>query len=297
MRRPRRGNRVNGRALLVLALALHSGSIWGWGYSAHRIVAENGHALLPPELSAWYEAGERALSDASIEPDRILKARHGKREKRRHYINLDSLWRPPFDDLPSSESEARALHGDTAIDAAGVLPWTIIEVLGRLEKHFREGDAGGVVRMSGWLSHYIADACQPLHVTSNHDGQLTGNGGIHAAFEAEMIHRRRRAYRTRARPDPDDVPVMIDDVPRTVRDTLEESFTLVVDVLDADTRAALAAARDGTDYFVRLEEYAGAVASDRLRLATRMSVNLWYTAWVRAGSPKPPAPPAPSGGN
>lgn len=40
---------------------------------------------------------------------------------------------------------------------------------------------------AGALGHYVGDLSQPLHVTENYDGQLTGQKGIHAYFEEVLV--------------------------------------------------------------------------------------------------------------
>jgi DNA-directed RNA polymerase specialized sigma24 family protein len=37
------------------------------------------------------------------------------------------------------------------------------------------------------MGHYVADLAQPLHVTENHDGQLTGQKGLHHWFEENVV--------------------------------------------------------------------------------------------------------------
>lgn len=269
---------------LVCAL-LPAGAAFGWGYTAHRIVAENAAARVPSPMAAYYASRAREVSDASVEPDRVLKVRDGEEERRRHYINLDRIARPPFDDLPATEAAARARYGDRRVDDAGTLPWRCVECVARLTVAFREGDTAGVVRLSGWLSHYVADAFQPLHATSDYDGRQSGHDGIHKAFEAELIHRKRRDYRRLAAPGSDWEPRHIDAPFATLLGVLAESFDLVSRVFEADTRAS--GERGGTDdaYYERLEADAGPIAATRLRLATELTVDLWYTAWVDAGRP------------
>lgn len=40
---------------------------------------------------------------------------------------------------------------------------------------------------AGAIGHYVGDLCQPLHVTENYDGQLTGQKGIHAFYEDAVL--------------------------------------------------------------------------------------------------------------
>ncbi len=42
------------------------------------------------------------------------------------------------------------------------------------------------MRISAEFGHYIADACVPLHTTSNYNGQLTDQVGIHAFWESRI---------------------------------------------------------------------------------------------------------------
>ncbi len=275
------------------ALAAGCGVSWGWGYAAHRIVAENACGAVPSGMAAFYEGRARRVSDAGIEPDRVLKARHGAEEKRRHYIHLDMLSRPPFEDLPRTEAAARGMWGGPQVTRAGSLPWRCLEIQERLTGAFRTGDADAVIRLSGWLSHYVADAFQPLHATSNHDGVKTGQKGIHARFEAELIHRSRAAYRRRSQTDPGWVPPYIGDPFAVIRSALAESFALVDEVLRADHAASPPGAPVPEDYYERLEDHAGSIAARRLKGAVETTVALWYSAWVDAGRPVGPteAPP------
>ena len=42
------------------------------------------------------------------------------------------------------------------------------------------------MRLSAEIGHYIGDACVPLHTTSNYNGQLTNQVGIHAFWESRI---------------------------------------------------------------------------------------------------------------
>ena len=59
-------------------------------------------------------------------------------------------------------------------------------MLRRLTAAFREKNTGAILKLSAEIGHYIADAHVPLHATSNHNGQLTQQEGIHAFWEAQL---------------------------------------------------------------------------------------------------------------
>ncbi|MGE4105650.1 MAG: hypothetical protein AB7F66_00425 [Bacteriovoracia bacterium] len=51
----------------------------------------------------------------------------------------------------------------------------------------RKSDLYAAYVISGILAHFIGDQTQPYHPTADYDGWVTGNGGIHAYFEASVV--------------------------------------------------------------------------------------------------------------
>lgn len=41
--------------------------------------------------------------------------------------------------------------------------------------------------VAGVIAHYLSDLSQPLHVTENHDGQMTEQTGVHSHFEDALV--------------------------------------------------------------------------------------------------------------
>jgi len=267
--------------------------VWAWGFVAHRIVAENAAAAAPAEMATFYKAAAARISAASIEPDTILKDRDQEREKRRHYIDLDELSRPPFGDLPFDEDKARALYGDARVDGAGTLPWRIVTMLGQLKEAFAKRDWEKVVVRSGWLSHYVADAYQPLHTTKNFDGQESCGTGVHAAFETDMIDIGKTFYRASTTLPSTFVAAVVREPRRFVFTEILASYELVDDVLKADVAAVGAVKMQRRDYYKEMEQRVGALARQQMTRAAATTLNLWYTAWVEAGRPRLPAAPPP----
>jgi len=274
-------------ALCVMAaIGAATGPAGAWGFVAHRIVAENAVGTLPPELAAIYAPEASRVSDASIEPDTLLRAREKEVESRRHFIDLDRLDRPPFDRIPRDEDAARRLYGDRKLERAGLLPWRVLKMRNALRDAFRAGDLSRVLTLSGWLSHYVADACQPLHTTSNYDGQRTGNTGVHAAFETDMIDRRKAAYRLESEPSRPVSFGPIADPRALIFEVILESHRGVDPILEADTAAVLAVKKQRADYYERMEALAGTIARGRLTRAVELTARFWYDAWQEAGRPR-----------
>ena len=68
----------------------------------------------------------------------------------------------------------------------GILPWYMINMMEKLTKAFKEKRKTKILFLAADLGHYIGDAHMPLHTSDNHDGQLTGQKGIHAFWETQL---------------------------------------------------------------------------------------------------------------
>lgn len=55
----------------------------------------------------------------------------------------------------------------------------------------QRGRKDEILFLAGDLGHYLGDAQMPLHTSLNHNGQLTGQTGIHAFFE--VYHSQQRS--------------------------------------------------------------------------------------------------------
>jgi hypothetical protein len=56
----------------------------------------------------------------------------------------------------------------------------------RLTEAFKEKNEAKILKLSAEIGHYMADAHVPLHASSNHNGQLTGQRGIHGFWESRI---------------------------------------------------------------------------------------------------------------
>ena len=69
----------------------------------------------------------------------------------------------------------------------GIVPYHLEITLANLTKAFENKDKASILRISADFGHYISDAHVPLHTTTNYNGQLTDQVGIHA-FLKKMLH-------------------------------------------------------------------------------------------------------------
>lgn len=133
---------------------------------------------------ALYKPNISFISEHAIDPD---KRRYGIAEEgTRHYMDIDHYGIYPFAELPHNWDSAIAKYSLDTIKAYGIVPWHVQVMMNRLTSAFKENDFSRIMKNSAEIGHYIADAHVPLHVSSNHDGQLTNQKGIHAFWESRI---------------------------------------------------------------------------------------------------------------
>jgi len=94
----------------------------------------------------------------------------------------------------------------------GLLPFRVWQIFDEMCRFAAEGDAHKFVCAAGVLSHYVGDACQPLHISYLHDGdpnrpveheftkgkkagtteQRPLGQGVHSAYEDKMVFDHRK---------------------------------------------------------------------------------------------------------
>jgi len=275
---------------LVVALVVPARA-HAWGYDAHMFIAGRAIALLPAELRPFFEAHRTSFVERSIDPDTWRTAGFDASESPRHFFHVDrEVYGPyPHAGLLRDFDAAVARWGRAAVEENGTLPWRTEEMHRRLQDAFasyaRRGMFGrfDVVFFAAWLAHYVSDAHVPFHAVVNYDGQLTGQRGIHARFEAILFER----YRTRLEVDP--VPRAPERRPRdAVFDALLEGGPLAGAVLVADAKAREADPDYGDAYYDAFFAGSRAALEPRLEQSIAAVAAMIAGAWEAAG--RPPVP-------
>ncbi|THU37159.1 S1/P1 Nuclease [Niastella caeni] len=172
------------KLLLITAAVLYSHALFPWGFYAHRQINYYAVFMLPPDMLVLYKPNIQFLSDHAVDPDKRRYAVAA--EGARHYIDIDHYGTYPFDSLPRTWTKAVEKYGKDTLQKYGIVPWYIQTMLGRLTAAFKEKDQVKILKLSADIGHYIADSHVPLHVCSNHNGQLTNQQGIHAFWESRI---------------------------------------------------------------------------------------------------------------
>jgi hypothetical protein len=252
-----------------------------WGPSAHRLINRWAVETLPADIRWFFEGRRQFLIDHANDPDEwMVKDRY---ERKRHYLYLDKYGMYPYLRLPHSFQRAVEKFGSGRVNRDGLVPWHVGEYSLRLTNALKTQSWDEAIKVAAALGHYVADAHNPLHTTSNYDGQLTAQAGLATRFGSDLIDRYQTFFFLRSTP-----AIKIDDPTEHAFEIVLESNTWVDNILYADRRA-LAEAKDyNDDYYDRFYSSAGPIAVQEVSAAARDIGSYWYTAWLNAG--KPPLP-------
>jgi hypothetical protein len=272
-------------SVVAVALLATSQPVRGWGFEPHKLILDRAIGLLPQEIRPFFEKFRVTVVEHTIDPD-LWRTAGWEEESTKHFVDMDAYGPYPFKDLPHDYDAAVKKYGRDFVVKTGLLPWRAQEIQTKLVEAFAQKTPyarDNIKFFSSVLGHYLADAHVPFHAVLNHDGQLTGQWGMHSRFESELFDR----YRDQLQITPKPVFPM-PNVREFVFDTLTEDYPLVQPILDAD-KAAIAG-RDVYDdaYFAAFFQKVKPTLEARLSGAITAVASGITSAWEQAG--KPPLP-------
>lgn len=163
--------------ILFIALISITTESYCWGFYAHKKINYLAVFLLPPQMLVLYEPNIDLLSEHAVDPDKRRYAVAA--EVPRHFIDIDHYGKFPYAELSHKWNDAIEKFGEDTLLAYGIVPWHIEIMQKRRTKAYKEKNFASIMKNSADIGHYIADAHVPLHASTNHNGQLTGQLGIH----------------------------------------------------------------------------------------------------------------------
>ncbi len=268
---------------------------YSWGFYAHGKINYYAVFLLPPEMLILYKPNLFFLSEHATDPD---KRRYAVAEEGpRHYLDIDHYGKYPFNDLPRKWNDAVQKFSEDSIKAHGIVPWHIQVMLNRLTKAFEQKDINAILKNSAEIGHYISDAHVPLHASSNHNGQLTNQKGIHGFWESrvpELLAEKEFDFFI-GKAD------YISNPSNFIWNRILESSKATDSVLlfekqltnkfDEDKKYAFEE-RNGilvkqysSEFTIAYNQQLNGMVERRMRQAIYAVASFWYTAWVNAGQP------------
>ncbi|WP_297822538.1 zinc dependent phospholipase C family protein [Segetibacter sp.] len=283
------------RVLFFSACCLLTIKSFCWGFYAHQRINYFSVFLLPPEMLVFYKPNIQFLSDHAVDPDKRRYALAS--EAPRHYIDIDRYGEFPFEELPTRYDSAIKKFSEDTVVANGIAPWWIQTMQARLTNAFKEKSAAKILKLSAEIGHYVADAHVPLHANSNHDGQLTGQKGIHAFWESripELLAEKEfdfmigkahyisniskfiwtRVLESAAEAD----SVLQNEAALTKKLSTDRKFAF-------EERNGKIVRQYSSHFTVAFNDELKGMVERRMQMAIASTASFWYTAWIDAGQP------------
>ena len=271
--------------LLVLAIVATPVPAAAWGFEAHKFIMARAIALLPVEIRPFFAKFEASIVEHSIDPD-LWRTVGWLDETTRHFVDMDAYGPYPFKEFPRQHDEAVKRYGAEFVTKNGTLPWRTEEMYQKLVEAFTQKAAysrENIKLFSSVIAHYTSDGHVPFHATLNHDGQLTGQWGIHARFESDLFERYRSKLDLSPRP-----PATVGNPRDFILDTLVVSFSLVQPILDADKSAVDGRQLYDDVYFERFFAKVKPILEKRVSDSIAGVAAIITAAWIDAGRPALP---------
>jgi hypothetical protein len=290
------------KAVVFIAfLGLGISFAFAWGAWGHQHINRAAVFALPDGMRSFFYDHIDFITEEAVVPDLRKYSINDKAEFPRHFINLESFPDYAGGAMPQTMKEAKERYGDSMLNKAGMLPWYIQEVEEKLTKAFAAKRKAEILFLAADLGHYIGDAHMPLHTALNHNGQLTGQPGIHAFWEGQLPEMFGEGYNLHT-----GEAKYIDNITRATWSMIDSTHALAAVLLDADRQ--LSSGRPKEKIFlldpsgnilknafgdlIHTDDYAKAyharlkgMIERQLRGAIASTADYWYTAWVNAGKP------------
>lgn len=287
---------------ITILILLVSGSVtlaFGWGQWGHEHISRAAVFALPSPMQKFYYNHIDFITEGAVVPDLRRGLLNDRNEPPRHYIDVEDF-KIPLSSFPKTAKEAFEKYDSAFLNKTGYLPWYIENLTGKLTFAFKKRDKSAILFLSAELSHYVADAHMPLHTSSNYNGQLTGQTGIHSLWESTLPARFGGSYHFKTPP-----AIYIQNIPDETFKMIEQSHRLADTLLakEKEVRSRFTEEnrykRDSSGNVVKFynspvfsDKYAeqfnealGAMVEHQLQLSIYDVASYWYTAWVNGGSP------------
>lgn len=279
--------------LILVGCSVCIQTVLGWGFFGHKLINRQAIFLLPPEMMVFYKPVISILTEHAVDPD---KRRYIiKEEGPRHYMDMDHYH--PWDSIPVTYAAAIKKYGEDTLLKHGIVPWWIQVMTTRLTKAFEKKDKALIIKLSADLGHYIGDIHVPLHASSNHNGQLTNQHGIHGFWESripELFAESSfdlvvgKAFYIK------NLPIELWKIIKQsarASDSVLRFEKLLNDQFRSDlkysyeNRNGIILKQYSTAYSIAYHKLLNGMVERRMRESIKFTASVWYTAWVDAGMP------------
>jgi len=266
-----------------------------WGFLVHRTVHQLAVYELPATLQPFFYQNMEYLVNNAPRPD--TRRNTDSTEATKHFIDLEMYGTDAVNKMPLDWASAVKKYTKDSLLKYGYVPYHVIYMKGKLTAAFKLGNKDSILFYAADLGHYLEDSHVPLHTTSNYDGQLTNQKGLHSLWESTIPELEIGTYQLYSSHKATYLKTPEKDIWAAIR----KAAALVPVMLDMEKKVS-AGFTDATKFRVQIRRgresksystefakaYAAALKSsinDQLRSSSDLLADFWYTSWVDAGKP------------
>lgn len=264
------------RALFLLAAVIMLSS---WGSTGHTMISFRINLSFNQEMSRFND-WVFYLSEHASDADK--RKRDDPAEGPKHYIDIDNY--DSFVEngtIPHALEDCISEYGAGFVADNGYLPWATLAMYDSVVNCMRREDWTNAKKYAADMGHYVADGHMPMHLTRNYDGQFTGNKGIHARYEIDMIARYHDQIVYEGSP-----AASIDDPLAYIFSYIYANYVYMDSILVADDYATeMGNGNTSEQYYMALWERTEHLTRKLFSNASHAIAELLYAAWVEAGRP------------
>jgi hypothetical protein len=263
---------------IILFIVISSYMFLGWGRTGHQIINRSSTLSFNNQINFMVSWADFLAAHGSDADDRKS---WDPTEGPKHYIDIDAF--PEFistGKINQNFDSLVAQHGYSFVTDQGILPWTILVTIDSLQNAFENRNWEKAKLFASDLGHYVGDAHMPLHLTKNYNGQLTNQYGVHGRYESNMINRYSNLLQYEG-----DTLVYVEDLSDFVFQFIYVNYLYVDSLLSADLAAKSVAGSYNDTYYEELWNLTENFTVKLFKGASNKMANLFYTAWINAGSP------------
>jgi hypothetical protein len=281
--------RLFGLLALILVMA---GS---WGFLVHRTTTQLAVYQLPENLQYFFYENLDYLVRYSVRPDQ--RRNSDPSEGPKHFIDIERFGPNAVNSMPLDWKGAVAKYGEDSLKKNGIVPYWVVDQKNKLTAAFKSGNRDSILYYAADLAHYIEDAHVPLHTTENHDGQLTGQKGMHSLWESMIPEIELTNYNLYE----EHKATYLKKPEEAIWKAVRESNALLPQMFAQETEVSKSFT-DSTKYRIQMrngresKSYSSAFArayaqrlgnsiNQQLLKSAHLVADFWYTSWVDAGKP------------
>ena len=183
---------VSLRPVLVIGL-LMSTQAFAWGQKGHKSVNRVAISMVAnPEAKKFLEANSEDVIRFASTPDTKWKdGPDAGKEKPMHWFEMDAYNSNRLGDGLADVVFGRAQDelGQDYIQKYGLAMWRVSDFYIQLVDALKKGDFKRAVQIAGVMGHYVGDMTQPMHASSDYDGQSINKPGSHKYYETTVVDR------------------------------------------------------------------------------------------------------------